>query len=343
MVYSTTGIISQEHFGDPFYYLKRQIVAATIGIVLMFLASRVSAEKLREISAVFLPITLVLLALTLVPGLGDRAGGAQRWVGVGPIRFQPGEFAKLTFVIFMAGYLARHEGKLQTFSHGIVKPALIVAATGALFLIQPDFGSTVIIAMVTLCMGAVTGVRLIYLLMGAGIGALSLASLVVLSPYRLKRIVSFLSPWSDASGKGYQLIQSLIAIGSGQLTGVGLGESKQKLFFLPAAHTDFIFSMVSEELGFIGGAVLLMLFLVFLWRGVRLASRMADDAFCFSLSVGLTMLIVIPALLNIGVVSGVLPTKGMVLPLVGYGGSSLIASLIGVGLLLALARSRYRI
>jgi len=342
MIYSTTGILSQEKFGDEFFYVKRQLIAAILGFILMFACSKLDVEKLKQHSALFLPLTLFLLVLTLIPGLGDRAGGAQRWVALGPIRFQPGEFAKLSFIVFMAGYLARHEKDLGSFLGGILKPMLLVALIGALYLKQPDFGSTAVIVAVTLCMGAVTGVNMIYLLFGALSGALALGSLVLISPYRLKRIVSFLSPFSDVSGKGYQLIQSLIAIGTGQALGVGLGESKQKLFYLPAAHTDFIFSMVAEELGFVGGAVLILLFLVFLWRGVRLASRMSEDPFSFSLAVGLTMLIVIPALLNVGVVSGLLPTKGMVLPLVGYGGSSLMASLAGIGILLALAKHQGR-
>ena len=342
MVYSATGILSQEKYGDPLFFAKRQFVAALIGMGLLYVCSKIEVEKLREWSALFLPLTIALLILPLIPGMGDRAGGAQRWVALGPIRFQPGEFAKLTFILFMAGYLDRHEARLSTFVGGIVKPMGLVACVGALFLLQPDFGSTAVIVAVTLCMGAVTGVRLIYMGLGAAAGALALASLVVISPYRMSRIISFLSPMSDVSGRGYQLIQSLIAIGSGRLHGVGLGESKQKLFYLPAAHTDFIFSMVAEELGFVGGCVLLVMFLVFLWRGVRLAMRMAQDSFYFSLAVGLTMLIVLPALLNVGVVTGLLPTKGMVLPLVGYGGSSLMASLAGVGILLALARSYQR-
>ncbi|MBX7138615.1 MAG: putative lipid II flippase FtsW [Oligoflexia bacterium] len=342
MIYSTTAIVSQEHFGDAFYYVKRQGAAALVGLILMLLCSRLDIELLRRISPVLLPIALFLLVLIQIPGLGDAAGGAKRWVNLGFMRFQPGEFCKLLFVIFMAGYLARQERTIHTFVDGIIKPIALVTLAAALFLAQPDFGSTVIVFSVVLCMMAVSGVRLIYLGAGAGLIVLALASLVVISPYRLKRIVSFLSPWSDPSGKGYQLIQSLIAIGTGQLFGVGLGESKQKLFYLPAAHTDFIFSMVAEELGFIGGAALVLLFLVVLWRGLALSKLVIEDTFAFSLAVGLTMLIVAPALLNIGVVTGLLPTKGMVLPLVGYGGSSLIASLVALGLLLAIGRSVQR-
>ena len=339
MVYSTTGVASAEKLNDTFYYVKRQGLAALLGALFMLLCLRVDAVWLKRISPCFYPLGLLLLALVLVPGLGASGGGAQRWISLGIFRAQPGEFAKVLFIIFIAGFYSRHEGSLGGLRDGILKPLLLLSPVAALFLLQPDFGSAAVLALVTLAMGAATGVRLRYLLIGAaGIGA-ALALLVVVSPYRMMRILSFLSPWSDSAGRGYQLIQSLIAVGTGQVTGVGLGQSHQKLFFLPAAHTDFIFAVISEELGFIGALVLLGLFLVFLWRGAILSARVAEDAFSFALAVGLLLLVVAPALLNIGVVLGLLPTKGLVLPLVGYGGSALIAAMMVVGLLLGIGRS----
>ena len=342
MLYSTTAIVSQERFGDPLFYVKRQAAAAMVGFLVMWLASRAQPEHLRKLSPPLLFISLFLLLLPLLPGIGNAAGGARRWAQLGLVRFQPGEFVKVFFIIFMAGYLSRHEHELKGFMTGVGKPLLLVGAIGCLFLLQPDFGSTAVLAAVTLAMGAAAGMRFRYLGMAALLLALAVGVLVLVSPYRLARVLTFLSPWSDASGRGYQLIQSLIAVGTGQLTGVGLGESQQKLFFLPAAHTDFLFAVIAEELGFIGCAAVVALFLVILWRGLRIAGRLADDTFAFSLSVGLTMLIVLPALLNIGVVIGLLPTKGMVLPLLGYGGSSLIACLLVVGLLLSFARALSR-
>ncbi|MBN8549038.1 MAG: putative lipid II flippase FtsW [Deltaproteobacteria bacterium] len=338
MVYSTTGIVAQEKLGDTLYFVKRQAVAAVIGILAMFLFSRINIQSLQKISPYLFFACIALLAVTLIPGVGHRAGGAQRWINLGLVRFQPGELVKVMFIVFIAGFWARHETRLSEFSQGIVKPFFLVAVVAGLLLVQPDFGSAAVISLVTLGMALATGVRLRYIACGAVLLALCMGTLVFLSPYRMQRIMSFLSPFSDVSGRGYQLIQSLIAVGTGQLTGVGLGDSQQKLFFLPAAHTDFIFAVVSEELGFIGGVVLLASFLVLLWRGLLISSRLAENTFQFSLAVGLTLLIVAPALLNIGVVTGLLPTKGMVLPLVGYGGSSLVTCLMAVGMLLALKR-----
>ncbi len=339
MVYSTTGIISQEKFGDPLYYARRQVVAAIVGITAMFIFSRVSTQKLKKISPFLIFFCLILLVGALIPGIGEISGGARRWVRLGFIRFQPGELVKVMYVLFIASYLGRREKELGGFREGIVKPFLILSVNAALFLMQPDFGSALVLAAVTVCMMTAAGVRLRYIAACIGVLLVCGGLLVVISPYRMGRVVSFMSPWADASGKGYQLIQSLIAVGTGQVTGVGLGGSQQKLFFLPAAHTDFIFAVIAEELGFVGCVSLLGLFLMFLWRGLKLAGRLSDDTFSFSLAVGLTCLIVVPALLNMGVVLGLLPTKGMVLPLVGYGGSSLVACLITIGILLSLTRS----
>jgi cell division protein FtsW len=239
----------------------------------------------------------------------------------------------------MASYLARHEAELGGFKGGVVKPGLLVAIPSILFLLQPDFGSTMIVLLCSLAMTTAAGTRLRYLMYGIGIGSVLMLLLILISPYRMARVMSFLSPWEDASGRGYQLIQSLIAVGNGQMMGTGLGESQQKLFFLPAAHTDFIFAVIAEELGFMGCLAVLMLFVIILWRGLKLAVRLTEDTFSFSLAIGLTMLVSVPAMLNVGVVIGLLPTKGMVLPLVGYGGTSLVSSLVTIGLLLRLGRT----
>ncbi len=263
-------------------------------------------------------------------------------INLGFIKFQPVELAKVFFVIFMAGYFSRKKEMLGSFLYGIILPVVFAAVVAAILLKQPDFGSSAIILLVTIGMALASGVRLRYLIISAIPLVLAAAALIIHSPYRLKRIIAFLSPEADALGKGYQLTQSLIAVGSGQFSGVGLGSSQQKLFFLPAAHTDFIFAVISEELGFIGGLALIFAFTCFLWRGFVIAERITSDFFAYNLCVGMTLLIVIPAFLNIGVVIGILPTKGMVLPLVGYGGSSMICSLLAIGLILAAARHRYR-
>jgi len=338
MVYSTTGIVSAEKLGDPLYYAKRQCFSAAMGLVLMCVCYRIPISFWRTISPWLFMASLFMLVFPLVPGIADRAGGASRWVKFGPIRFQPAEFVKVFMVVFMAGFFARHESRLHLFFTGIVKPFFLVGCVAALLLMQPDFGSSAVIVVVVLAMSLASGVRLLHFGLCSAAAALCLGTLVLISPYRMMRVVSFLSPFADASGKGYQLIQSLIAVGTGQVTGVGLGSSQQKLFFLPAAHTDFIFAVISEELGFVGGICVIVAFLVFMWRGLLLARQVLHDTFSYAMAVGLTMMVVAPALLNVGVVIGLLPTKGMVLPLVGYGGSSLIACMGVVGLLLAVRR-----
>ncbi|RMG40262.1 MAG: putative lipid II flippase FtsW [Candidatus Dadabacteria bacterium] len=338
MVYSTTGVMSQEKFGDHLYFVKRQLLAIVIGLTLMAACSRVSLRHLQVLSPFLLFCAAAGTLLPLLPGLGLAGGGAYRWVMLGPIRFQPAEFSKLFFVIFLAGFFARHESQLCTFSYGIFKPGLLTLLVAGPLLFQPDFGSFAILSVVSVIMAMLAGVRLRHIVFSVMTLAVGMGSLIAVSPYRMKRVLAFLSPFSDPAGKGYQLIQSLIAIGSGQTTGVGLGAGQQKLFYLPAAHTDFIFAVVGEELGFVGCSVLLLVFVIFLWRGLKLSSRLVNNVFAFSLSAGLTLIIVVPALLNVGVVTGLLPTKGLVLPLVGYGGSSIVASLMAVGLLLAVAR-----
>jgi cell division protein FtsW len=338
MVYSTTGIVSQEKMGDSLFFAKRQCLSAILGTCLMLLCVRIPSSLLRRASPYLFVASLFLLALPLIPGIADRAGGASRWVKLGPVRFQPAEFVKLFMVVFMAGFFARHENRISSFVHGIIKPFALVAMVAALLLLQPDFGSSAVIVLVVLSMALASGVRLTHMALCTVAVVLCMGTLVLISPYRMMRVVSFLSPFADASGKGYQLIQSLIAVGTGQVSGVGLGSSQQKLFFLPAAHTDFIFAVISEELGFVGAVVVIAAFLVILWRGFLLARSVSHDTFLFSCAVGLTMLIVVPALLNVGVVIGLLPTKGMVLPLVGYGGSSLMACMAVIGLLLGIRR-----
>lgn len=338
MVYSTTGVIAEERFGDPLFYVKKQGMALLAGVVLMGILSRIPVEKFRKLSPFLLLASLGLLVMTLLPGIGDSAGGAKRWIHLGFVRFQPVEFVKVFMIIFFAGYVSRHEKELSSFVRGIVKPLTLVFSAAVLLLLQPDFGSACVISGVCLGMLLGSGARLSHMAVTGLVVAAMAAILVFSSAYRLQRVKTFLDPLRDPGGKGYQLVQSLIAVGSGEVTGVGLGESQQKLFFLPAAHTDFIFAVVGEELGFVGCSAVILLFLAFLWRGLVVASRSATSTFHYALALGLTLLVVFPALLNIGVVIGLLPTKGLVLPLIGFGGSSLVCTLAGIGILLGISR-----
>lgn len=338
MLYSTSGILAQEKFDDPFYYLRRQSVAAVLGCVAIVVLSRIKLSWIRRASPLFFMCCLGLLLLPLLPFLGHEAGGASRWVNLFGFRFQPGELVKLLFIVFMAGYFSRRQDKIHTFLQGVVKPLFLVGVVGVLYLLQPDFGSTALILLITLAMAFVSGVRFKHLAVSGLFCVVALAGLVIASPYRVKRLLSFLEPMADASGKGYQLIQSLIAVGSGEVSGVGLGASQQKLFFLPAAHTDFIFAVIGEELGFVGALCLIALFGILFWRGLRISLRASGDPFAFALGIGMTLLVVAPALLNMGVVLGLLPTKGLALPFISYGGTSVVVSFIAIGILLALAR-----
>lgn len=342
MIYSATGVTAEHNKGDAFYYVKRQGFALLVGLPLMFALSFLNMQKVKDYATYLYPVCVTLLLLTVLPGVGIRAGGARRWINLGVTAAQPGELVKLLFIVFIASFFARHENELNRFVVGVVRPAMLVGVLAVLFLMQPDFGSTAVLCAVMLVMSIVAGVSWRHL--GAVIcaGAVAATLLVITSPYRLSRVIHFLNPTADPRGKGYQLDQSLIALGSGDVWGVGLGASKQKLFFLPAAHTDFIYALIGEELGFLGCLAVLFLFLVILWRGLLVARRLSSDVFAFTLAVGLTAMVALPALLNMGVVSGMLPTKGLVLPLIGYGGSSLVSCLASVGLLLGLARSRQR-
>jgi cell division protein FtsW len=338
MVFSTTGTMAIQRYGDSYHFLKRQLAAASFGILLLFICYRLHLGVLKKLSPVFFPLALLLLALTLIPGIGDHAGGAQRWINLGIIKLQLGELVKLLFVIFLAGYFERQQARLAEVWKGMLLPLFLALVLCALLMMQPDFGSSAVIVAITMIMSFCSGARVKYLFLSGFVVLLIGTGFVMSSSYRMSRVMNYLNPMNDLKGKGYQLNQSLISVGSGHLMGVGLGESEQKLFFLPAAHTDFIFAVISEELGFVGAVAVLLVFLFVLWRGVRIAMELSDNTFLFTLAVGTTMLLVLPAITNMGVVLGLLPTKGMVLPLLGYGGSNLVCSLVAAGILLALGR-----
>ena len=339
MVFSTTALSSREHLGNETAFLNKHLSQMLVGVLLCTVMSRVKVDLLRRAAPIVLIASAVMLLLTLVPGIGSRAGGAVRWLSLGPLRFQPGEIAKLSIVLYMATYIGRQSDAMGSFTKGVVIPLGVTALFACLFLMQPDFGSTSIVVIVVFCQLLLAS-RFLHLSSLGVVAAGMLALLIAVSPYRLRRFETFLDPFRDPTATGYQLVQSLIAVGSGGLAGEGLGAGKQKLFYLPAAHTDFIFAVIAEELGFFGATGVLGLFLLLAWGGFTVARKHLDDPFRASLAVGLTALLVVPALLNIAVVSGMLPTKGLVLPLVAYGGTAMAVNLSVVGILLALARER---
>lgn len=337
MVFSTTAVIAKEASGDSTTLIRSHLLHLGVGLGAYFVFSRLDAEFLRTYSRAALALILIILLLVLLPHVGLSAGGARRWISLGILSVQPGEIAKLVLVVYLAAYISRRGAKMSMFVPGTLVPLAISCAVCVLLLLEPDFGSCVVIGIIVFCQLAVAA-RIKHLLLtgAAAFGALLLA--LVTSPYRMRRVVGFLNPFEDPASSGYQLVQSLIAVGSGGMTGTGLGAGRQKLFYLPAAHTDFIYAVIAEELGLLGASAVLFLFLLLGYRGFRLARRLAQDLYLSSLALGCTLLILLPALLNMGVVLGLLPTKGMVLPLVGYGGTAMVVDLSALGILLRLSK-----
>jgi cell division protein FtsW len=337
MVFSTTAVASQEAFGTPTGMVRQHLFHVLLGLVAFYFFSRINPCVLYRFGLPMLLFGILMLFLVIVPQIGHGSGGAQRWVQVGPLRMQPGEMCKLVVIFYFATYIDRHHEQMLRFVPGVLIPFAILGAYGLLLLLEPDFGSTVVLVLVVL--GQLFHVARLSHLIGVGVvAAVSFAALIFSSPYRMQRFVAFLDPFTDPAHSGYQLIQSLIAVGSGGMLGAGLGAGKQKLFYLPAAHTDFIYAVISEELGLLGALAVLFLFLLILYRGLRTAKRLSANPFLCSLTLGCTLLMVIPALLNIAVVLGLLPTKGLVLPLVAYGGTAMVVHLAAVGMLVRLSR-----
>jgi cell division protein FtsW len=318
-----------------FYYLKKHAATVIMGFMVMFAAYRVRPERLKKAALPLLAVSLALLLLVFVPGLGVTAGGAKRWLRLWPSTFQPSELVKLAMVVFLARYVSSGWYRTDRFLH-FLWPILAMGGFQAVFMLQPDFGAAMSLGALTVSVLFLSGTRMRHILYLAALGMPAVAVLVM-EPYRLKRLLAFLDPWKYASTIGFQLVQSFIAFGSGGLTGVGIGKSRQKLDYLPEVHTDFIFSMVGEEMGFVVAVAVVGLFALIFLRGVR-AAMDAADPFCHYLAFGLSMLIGFQALVNFGVVTGLLPTKGLPLPFLSYGGSSLLINMAAIGVLLNLSK-----
>lgn len=338
MIYSASSIYATERYNDSFFFLKRHISFLLIGISLAFLAMSIDYRKLRKWSKSLLIFSLFLLVLVLIPGIGREVFGAQRWFRFKFISFQPSELANIVIVIYIADFISRRGNVIKDFLRGFLPPILVLGMSIVLILMQPDLGTAVALGMVVFIMLFVAGIRLSYLL-SVVLASLPVLYILIFSvPYRRMRIAAFLNPWLDPKGSGFQIIQSQIALGSGGIFGIGLGQSKQKLFYLPAAHTDFIFSIIGEELGLIGTIGIIILFLIFIQQGFKVIKNAADK-FGYFLSLGLVLMISLKVIINIGVSCGILPTKGLPLPFISYGGSSFIFDMFSVGLLMNIARS----
>lgn len=337
MIYSSSAVYAHEKMGDSLFFLKRHILFLFIGFLSALFVMAFDYRKLKDYSRFFIFLGIVLLLLVLVPKFGVEVGGARRWFRIYKYGFQPAEMVKLGIIIYLADFLSRkapYINKVLT----VLLPLLIVCGTVmGLILLQPDLGTVIVIAALTFILLFSAGVKWPYIFSLAVISLPIFYLLVWNVPYRLNRIKIFLNPWQDPRGAGFQMIQSFLAFGSGGLFGVGLGMSRQKLFYLPEAHTDFIFSIIGEELGFIGTSSVILLFLVLIWQGMRIAFK-AEDLFGRFLSLGIISMIALEVIINIGVSIGSLPTKGLTLPFISYGGSALIFHMIAIGILLNIAR-----
>lgn len=327
--------ISDNATDNPFFYVQRQLIAAAIGGAAGFVCLYVPMQVWRSSSLLLLFVGLALLVVVLLPGVGQEVNGSTRWLRLGVINVQVSEPARFCFLIYLAGYLVRQNKSLRDEFTGFLRPMIVLAVACILLLSEPDFGAAVVLLATALVMMFVAGARLRDFFLFFMVAAVAIVALVLTEPYRVKRVTGFLDPWADPFNSGFQLTQSLIAIGRGEWFGVGLGESVQKLFYLPEAHTDFVFAVFAEEFGLLGSLLLIALFLALLWRVFNLAMRAADAERFFEayVAIGLGTWLGIQAFINIGVNMGLLPTKGLTLPLISYGRSSLIITMICISLL----------
>ena len=329
------------HFNNPWHHTIRHSVYLTLAVCLGGVAYRVPVEVWQKTSGLWLLLALALLMLVLVPGVGRNVNGSQRWLPLGPLTLQPSEVAKFALVIYMSSFLVRHAEAVQQHWQGLAKPVAILGVTGLLLLLEPDFGATVICAGTVFGMLFLAGARLSYVFLLVGTAIAALVVMVVSATYRLKRFTAYTDPWQDPFGSGFQLIQSLIAYGRGEWWGVGLGNSIQKLFYLPEAHTDFVFSIWAEETGFFGALLVIGLYGTLigriLWVGRRVERE--GDLFPAYICYGVALIFSGQAFVNMGVSSGLLPTKGLTLPFISYGGSSLMMSCIMLAVVLRVERS----
>jgi cell division protein FtsW len=337
MVLNVSYFQAGMRYGDPYLFFRKHLLSVGVGLCVMLLVSRIRLELLERWAVVMLPLCMLGLLLVLTPGIGVERGGARRWIAFGGFSVQPSEFVKLGVVLFLARWISQRRDRMESFANGIVPALVTIGICCALIMGQPDFGSTVIIGALALLMLYVGGARPLHIGGLVMLGLVGIVAAIQVAPYRMRRLLSFLDPFEHAQDGAWQLVQSLIAVGSGGVAGVGLGQSKQKMAFLPEAHTDFIFALVGEELGLIGALVVLTLFVVVAVRGFRVAAR-HPDSFASLLAFGLTAVLILSAVVNIGVVVGLLPTKGLPLPFLSYGGSALLVTMIEVGVLASLSR-----
>jgi cell division protein FtsW len=341
MVYSSSFIYAQERTGDGFAFIKKQLAFSVLGFGAMLIALRIPYRKWADWAYPVAGISIFMLLIVLIPGVGSRVLGAQRWFRLGPVSVQPAEIAKFAMILFVAYQLEKKSDRVRRFVPGVLSNFILPLPAMALLLIQPDFGSTVMITGVIFLMMFLAGVPKRYLAGIAFTGGFLASALVLGSAYRRARLMTFLDPWQDPLGKGFQVLQSMLGVHNGSIFGVGLGNGKEKLFYLPEAHNDFIFAVIGEELGFIGIIAVVLAYCFFIYRGLKIASDCWEerhDRFGALAAAGITLALGLQAFVNMGVVLGLLPTKGLTLPFISYGGSALVVDLFAIGILLSISR-----
>ena len=339
MVYSASNAFSRDQLGDSFHYLKRQLIYCGLGLALMFCAMLINYKIYQRLAWVMITVSLVLLVFVFVPGIGVKISGSTRWIKIWNFTFQPVEIAKLALIIYMTRFLSQKTEYIKSFKRGILPFLIIISVYLGLLCAQPDFGSVILIVFLAFLLLFIGGARALHLVSLGSVAVVFIGVGILLAPYRIQRVLTFLNPWKDPEGTGYHIVQSLYAFGSGGVLGTGLGGGVQKLHYLPTPHTDSIFSVIGEELGFVGTAVVVMLFMIIVWRGIRISLK-TEDRFGSLLAIGISCLIGIQAIINVGVATGSLPSKGITLPFISFGGSSLLISLIAIGVLLNISKNR---
>ena len=339
MVYSASSALALKKFGTDFYFLKRQALFSLIGIVAMVICGHIPLKVYKSLTYPLLVLSMLLLAMVQIGNLGVTAGGATRWLNFKGFSFQPSEIARLAMVMYLAYSMSKKQDQIKDFYIGFLPHVIVLSLFTVLIFMQPDFGSVVILCTITWIMMFVGGVGLRYLV-SSMLLILPLVYYVMLNAdYRIRRLTSFLNPWEYPTDEGYQIIHSLMAFGTGGIWGSGIGRGYQKLFYLPEPHTDFIFSVIGEELGLVGVIIILSLYALILWRGISIA-RNAKDVFTAYLATGITVAIVLQVCVNMGVALGLLPTKGLTLPFLSYGGTSLLINMASVGILMSIGAKR---
>lgn len=336
MMTSASITLAARKFNAPFYYTFHQGISLALGLIGLLVMTVIPVKQWMRWAGVFMIAALIALILVLVPGIGREVNGSARWIAVGGWAFQVSEFCKLAVVMYLASYVVRHPKDIRQQVVGFVRPMILLSLVGGLLILEPDFGATVVIMATALAMLFLAGVPIWQYALLLGLVGASLAVVAISAPYRLARLTVFLDPWSKPYDSGYQLTQALIAFGRGEWFGVGLGSSIQKLFYLPEAHTDFVFAVLAEELGLVGALGVLLLYLLLLWRGmiIGLRAEKRKDRFAAFLCYGITLWVGIQTIIGVGVNTGMLPTKGLTLPFLSYGGSSVMVLCVALGLLI---------